>query len=35
MDNTDSSRSWFCVLNNPQNLFGDIAPREMVDKAIE
>lgn len=35
MDNTDSSRSWFCVLNNPQNLFGDIDPREMVDKAIE
>lgn len=35
MENTDSSRSWFCVLNNPQNLFGDIEPREMVDKAIE
>lgn len=32
---TDSSRSWFCVLNNPQKLFGDIEPREMVEKAIE
>ena len=30
----ESSRSWFCVLNNPQNLFGDIEPREMVDMAI-
>lgn len=31
----DSSRSWFCVLNNPQNLFGDISPDEMVNKAID
>lgn len=32
---TDSSRSWFCVLNNPQIFFGDIEPEEMVNKAIE
>lgn len=32
---TTSSRSWFCVLNNPQAIFGDIAPAEMVNKAIE
>lgn len=33
--NNDSSRSWFCVLNNPQNFFGDIEPLEMVEKAID
>lgn len=32
---TESSRSWFCVLNNPSKQFGDIEPREMVLKAIE
>lgn len=32
---TESSRSWFCVLNNPQNIFGNISPDEMVNKAIE
>lgn len=31
----EASRSWFCVLNNPQNIFGDISPDEMVNKAIE
>ncbi len=30
-----SSRSWFCVLNNPQNQFGDIEPEKMVNKAIQ
>lgn len=33
-NNTDASRSWFCVLNNPQKLFGDISPDEMVNEAI-
>ena len=32
----ESSRSWFCVLNNPSNLFGeDKTPDEMVEEAIE
>ncbi len=31
----NSARSWFCVLNNPQNIFGDITPDEMVNKAID
>lgn len=32
---SDSSRSWFCVLNNPQNLFGEgKTPEEMVEAAI-
>ena len=30
-----SSRSYFCVLNNPQNQFGDMAPEEMVHAAIQ
>ena len=30
-----SSRSWFCVLNNPQDQFGDIEPESMVRKAIQ
>lgn len=33
--NTDSSRSWFCVLNNPKELFGNIPPEQMVTNAIE
>ena len=35
MDYRDMSRSWFCVLNNPQKLFGDIDPSQMVYKAID
>ncbi len=36
MDKVEKSRSWFCVLNNPQKLFGDeITPEQMVDKVIE
>ncbi len=33
---TDSRRSWFCVLNNPQKVFGDdMTPEEIVYKAIQ
>lgn len=32
---TDSARSWFCVLNSPQEVFGEISPAEMVNRAIE
>lgn len=33
--NTNSSRSWFCVLNNPQKIFGeDKTPEEIVQEAI-
>lgn len=32
---TDNRRSWFCVLNNPQNIFGDLSPDEMVNRAID
>ncbi len=36
MNNKDTkSRTWFCVLNNPEQIFGDIEPRECVNKAIE
>lgn len=36
MSEKQSSRSWFCVLNNPSNLFGeDTSPEEMVYKAID
>ena len=31
----ESARSWFCVLNNPQNLFENLTPVEMVEHAIE
>ncbi|MBR2882012.1 MAG: hypothetical protein IKB96_06760 [Prevotella sp.] len=31
----ESARSWFCVLNNPKELFGDVTPEEMVNSAIE
>lgn len=31
----DNARSWFCVLNSPKELFGDITPEEMVREAIE
>lgn len=34
-NNNTSSRSWFCVLNNPQNQFGNINPEEMVNEAIK
>lgn len=31
----ESSRSWFCVLNNPAKIFGeDTSPSDMVDMAI-
>lgn len=32
---TEKSYSWFCVLNTPSRVFGDIEPTEMVNKAIE
>ena len=32
---TNNYRSWFCVLNSPQKVFGDISPAEMVNKAIQ
>lgn len=37
VDKKLASRSWFCVLNNPQNLdcFKDLTPDQMVDTAIE
>lgn len=35
MGNNNSYRSWFCVLNTPSSLFGDISPEDMVNKAIE
>lgn len=35
-ESKESSRSWFCVLNNPDKLFSESStPEEMVDKAIE
>lgn len=34
-NNKDNARSWFCVLNNPSSIFGDIPPQEMVNNAIE
>lgn len=31
-----SSRSWFAVLNNPQNTFGEhLTPEEMIQKAVD
>ncbi len=33
MNRQASSRAWFCVLNNPQKVFGEISPEEMVEKA--
>ncbi len=35
MSENTSSRSWFCVLNNPDRLFGSIEPLEMVNSAID
>lgn len=35
MSESPSSRSWFCVFNNPEKLFGNIEPSEMVNKAID
>lgn len=35
MSENPSSRSWFCVFNNPSKLFGDIEPKEMVNRAID
>ena len=35
-DSKESSRSWFCVLNNPKSVFTDLEkPEDMVDAAIE
>lgn len=34
-EKNDSARSWFCVLNTPSSIFGDITPQEMVNKAIQ
>lgn len=31
----ESRRSWFCVLNNPEKIFGELEPKEIVDKAID
>ena len=32
----ESSRSWFCVLNNPQSVFPDLEkPEDMVQAAID
>jgi len=28
-------RCWFCVLNNPQKIFKDLKPEQMVDRVIE
>ena len=34
-ESKEASRSWFCVFNNPQKLFGgDIEPEEMVEQAL-
>lgn len=33
MNKQTSSRTWFCVLNNPEKFFGEIAPEDMVEKA--
>lgn len=36
IDSKESSRSWFCVLNNPQNVFTDLEnPEDMVQTAID
>lgn len=33
---TDNRRSWFCVLNNPQKVFGEeLSPEEMVKEAVQ
>lgn len=35
-DSKESSRSWFCVLNNPQSVFPDMEnPEDMVQAAID
>lgn len=32
----EASRSWFCVLNNPQKIFGnDAEPEQMVEQALD
>ena len=35
MNNVESSRSWFCVWNNPQEFYTDCEPAEMAEKALE
>lgn len=32
---TDSYQSWFCVLNSPEKLYGDLTPRQIVLRVIE
>lgn len=34
-ESKEASRSWFCVLNNPQNQFGNVEPSDMVQIAID
>ena len=35
-ESKEASRSWFCVLNNPEKIFGDDKkPDEMVELAID
>lgn len=31
--NTDIARTWFCVLNSPEKIFGNISPDDMVNLA--
>jgi hypothetical protein len=33
MDNKDSSRSWFCVLNNPQDIY-EGEPHEIAERCL-
>ncbi len=35
MNKVESSRSWFCVWNNPQEFYTDCEPSEMSEKALE
>lgn len=32
---TDSCRSWFCVWNNPENVYSDLTPEQIAEKALE
>lgn len=32
---TDNARTWFCVLNSPTNVFGNMSPDEMVNTATK
>lgn len=35
IEKQSSSRSWFCVLNNPERQFGDIPPEKQIEMAAE